>query len=298
MPPQSASAAGRPVRVSGFSIVRNAERLDFPVVESLRSILPLCDELVVNVGRSDDDTLGLVRSLDDPKLRIVETEWDLGRGYRLLAEQTAVAMRACRGVWGVYIQADEVLHEAGLPALAAAMDRLAAEPRVEGLLVRYRHFYGHPDLEAVHRHWYRREVRVVRLDPALEIHPFRDAQGFRVGPHDRRIRARLVEAEMFHYGWTRAGRALRTRRVDDQALYGRSRATRDPALLPWFPGLRPFRGRHPAVARAWVARHRDDPDRRVMAPRFAWRHLRDRASALIERLTGERLFEFRNYSRV
>jgi glycosyltransferase involved in cell wall biosynthesis len=293
------AAPVRPLpRVSGFTIVRNAERLDFPVVESLRSILSLCDEVVVNVGRSDDATLELVESLADPRIRIVETEWDLGRGYRLLAEQTAVAMRACRGTWGVYIQADEVLHERGLPALRRAMDEVESDPRVEGLLVRYRHFYGHPDLEAVHRHWYRREVRVVRLDSRLDIHPFRDAQGFRVGTADRRIRAHLVDAEMFHYGWTRAGRALRSRREDDRTLYGRDGRADDPAVLGWFPGLRPFRGTHPAVALEWVERQRHDPDRRVAEPRFAWRHLRARASDLLERITGTRPFEFRNYTRV
>jgi len=284
-------------RVSGFTIVRNAEILDFPVVASIRSILPLCDELVVNVGRSDDATLALVESIDDPRLRIIETDWDLGRGYRLLAEQTAAAMRACRGTWGVYIQADEVLHEAGVPALRSAMTTLEADRRVEGLLVRYRHFYGHPDLEAVHRHWYRREVRVVRLDPRLDIHPFRDAQGFRVGAGDRRIRARLVDAEMFHYGWTRASRALRARRDDDRALYGRT-GPPDSTVLPWFPGLRPFRGTHPAVAHDWLEERRRDSDRQVGKPRFAWRHVRYRASDLIERITGARVFEFRNYSRV
>ena len=282
--------------VSGFTIVRNAVRLDFPVVESIRSILPLCDEVVVNVGASDDETLELVRAIDDPKIRILETVWDFSKRESLLADETRRAMRACRGSWGICVQADEVLHETGVPILRQAMAEADADPRVEALLVRYRHFFGDPFTEAVNRRWYRREVRVVRLDPALDIHPFRDAQGFRVGPEHRRIRARLTEAEMFHYGWARSAFALRGRKKEDRKLYAKVHepGAAEP-LLRWFPGLRPFTGTHPAIARAWVEAHRHDADRTISDPRFEWRHFRYYASDLIERATGARVFEFRNY---
>jgi len=282
--------------VSGFTIVRNAVRLDFPVVESIRSILPLCDEVVVNVGASEDETLELVRSIGDPKIRILETVWDFSKRETLLADETLRAMRACRGSWGVCVQADEVLHETGVPILANAIAESNGDPQVEALLVRYRHFFGDPFTEAVNRRWYRREVRLVRLDPALGIHPFRDAQGFRVGAAHRRIRARLTEAEMFHYGWARSAHALRGRKTEDRKLYAKVHepGAAEP-LLRWFPGLQPFTGAHPAVARDWVEAHRHDDDRTVSAPRFEWKHLRYYASDLIERVTGARVFEFRNY---
>lgn len=284
------------VMVSGFTIVRNAVLLDFPVVESIRSILPLCDEVVVNVGASDDETLDLVRGIGDPRVRILETVWDFSKRETLLADETYRAMRACRGRWGVCVQADEVLHETGVPILREAMAAVDGDPRVEGLLVRYRHFFGDPFTEAVNRRWYRREVRVVRLDPAFEIHPFRDAQGFRVGAGHRRIRARLTGAEMFHYGWARSAAALRGRKKEDRKLYAKVHepGAAEP-LLRWFPGLRPFTGDHPAVARGWVHAHRHDADRTVSPPVFEWKHLRFYASDLIERGTGARLFEFRNY---
>jgi hypothetical protein len=285
-----------PVAVSGFTLVRNAIRLDFPIVESIRSILPLCDEVVVNLGQSDDDTLDLVRSIGDPRIRILETVWDFSQRDRLLAAETQRAMRACTHSWGMCIQADEVLHESGVPELARTIEAVNHDPKVEGLLVRYRHLFGDPFTEAVNRRWYLREVRVVRLNPALEIHPFRDAQGFRVGPDHRKIRARLTAAEMFHYGWARSAAALRGRKREDQKLYPRVHEPGESEpLLQWFPGIRPFRGEHPAVARAWVERHRHDPDRTVSSPGFAWRHLRYYVSDAIERVTGSRVFEFRNY---
>ena len=288
------------MRVSGFTIVRNAERLDFPVEASIRSVLPIVDEMVVNVGRSDDRTLDIVRGIADPKIRILETEWDFGRGEAVLREETLRAMRACRAPWGVCIQADEVLHESGAPRVVEAIAAVDPDARVEGLVVRYHHIFGDPGTEAVNRRWYRREVRVVRLDPALGITPYRDAQGFRVGAEQRKVRARLVDADMFHYGWLRSAAALRARGEVDRALYpGRwVPPSERAAVLRWFPGLRPFLGTHPLVARSWVAAHAADPER-VVTPRFFHReHLRFYVSDLVERLTGIRPFEFRNYTLV
>jgi hypothetical protein len=285
------------MRVSGFTIVRNAIKLDFPVVASIRSLLPVCDEVVVNVGRSEDDTLELVRSIGDPKIRILETEWDMTIRNRVLGDETLRAMRACRHPWGIYIQADEVLHERGAEEVAAAIARHDADRQVEGLLVRYLHFYGDMDTVAVNRRWYRREVRAVRLDPALDIRPYQGAQGFRVGPEHRKIRARLTGAEMFHYGWARPTQALKAKRETNRVIYpwSREREARRP-LLPWFPGLTRFPGTHPAVARGWVDARRHDVERRVEPPHFQPEFLRFYASDIIERLTGARIFEFRNYT--
>jgi hypothetical protein len=283
------------VKVSGFTIVRNAIKLDFPVEASIRSILPLCDEVVVNVGRSDDDTLDLVRSIADPKIRILETEWDMSGGNSVLGRETHQAMRACRHPWGIYIQADEVLHERGAGLLADAIQRYDGNPRVEGLLVRYLHFYGGFDTIATHRRWYRREVRGVRLAPELDIRPYQGAQGFRVGPGHRKIRAQLTDAEMFHYGWARPTQALREKRDLGRTMYPWRDADTSRPLLAWIPGIRPFTGSHPAVAHRWIEARRHDPDRVIEPRRFQWGFLRYYLSSAIERLTGIRLFEFRNY---
>lgn len=293
------------IAVSGFTFVRNAVLLDFPVQASIRSLLPLCDEVVVNVGRSDDDTLGVVRAIDDPRIRIIESTWDLSRGRRVLAEQTDIALTACRHPWAAYIQADEVLHERGVDHLRQAIARNDADPRVEALVLRYRHFYGGFETELVARGAYRREVRVVRRDPRIGIHSYGDAQGFRAGPADRRVRARLVDAEMFHYGWARPSAALDRKKQEDERIYAWSDDERRAwesrgELLPWRPGLRPFTGTHPAVAESWIAERRGAAAGRIGPKRplrgaKAWRHA---ALDLVERMTGARPLEFRNYTLV
>jgi hypothetical protein len=283
------------VKVSGFTIVRNAIKLDFPVEASIRSILPICDEVVVNVGRSEDETLDLVRSIGDPRIRIMETEWDMTRRNTVLGLETHRVMRACTHPWGVYIQADEVLHERGAGELAAAIQMADDDPRIEGLLVRYLHFYGGFDTVATHRRWYRREVRAVRLAPELDIRPYQGAQGFRVGPTYRKIRARLTGAEMFHYGWARPAQALREKRDLGRTMYPWRNADVNLPLLAWMPGLKQFEGTHPEPAGRWIEARRFDPDRVIGPRKFRWRFLRYYVSTIIERLTGIRVFEFRNY---
>jgi hypothetical protein len=283
--------------LSGFTIVRNAVKLDYPIVPAIRSVLAVCDEVVVNVGRSDDDTRDLVASIGDPRIRILDSEWDFSKRNFVLSIETRRAMDACHGSWGLYIQADEVLNEEGALALGAKVREWDADGRVEGLVVRYLHFYGGFDTIATSRRWYRREVRCIRL--GRDIRPYQGAQGFRVGPEYRKIRARLTDAVMFHYGWARPARAIREKYEASKTIYpwSRERSAREQQRghLEWIPLLRPFAGAHPRVAREWVAARGHDPERTIGPRRFKPEHLRFYVSDWIERVTGARPFEFRNY---
>lgn len=286
--------------LSGFTIVRNAVKLDFPVLPAIRAVLEVCDEVVVNVGKSDDETRDLVASIGDPRVRILDSVWDFSQRNVMLSIETQRAMDACRGTWGLYIQADEVLHEDGARVLRERTAEWDADERVEGLLVRYLHFYGGFDTIATSRRWYRREVRCIRL--GRDIRPYQGAQGFRVGPGYRKIRARLTDALMFHYGWARPARAIHEKLEVSKTIYpwGRDRLAREQARrrLEWIPLLRPFDGRHPTAARDWIAARAHDPERVIGRRRFKVAHLRFYVSDWIERLTGRRLFEFRNYELV
>ncbi len=286
--------------ISGFTIVRNAVKLDYPIVPAIRSILHICDEVVVNVGRSEDATRELVAGIADPRVRILDTVWDFSRGGGTLAFETNRAMAACGGTWGVYIQADEVLHETGAAVLRERMRECAGDARVEGLLVDYLHFFGDFDTIATDRHWYRREVRVVRL--GADVRSYSDAQGFRVGAAARRLRARVTGARMFHYGWARPPHSMRNKLVASQEIYTEAvdrlaaRATQE--TLTWTPLLRRFAGAHPGVVVPWIAARRGGAGPAVGPRRLRLAHLRLYLSDWIERLTGARLFEYRNYVEV
>ncbi|MGL5889545.1 MAG: glycosyltransferase family 2 protein, partial [Bacteroidia bacterium] len=190
--------------VSGFTIVRNAVRFDYPAVEAIRSILPLCNEVIVAVGNSDDDTLQLIRSIGDPKIKIIETVWDdsLREGGRVLAAETDKAYEgiSSEADWCIYIQADEVLHEDDYPAIRAAMQQWKDERNVQGLLFSYRHFYGSYDYVGNSRRWYRNEIRIVRK--SNDICSYRDAQGFRTTGNEK-LRVKKINATVNHYGWVK-----------------------------------------------------------------------------------------------
>ncbi len=287
------------MKVVGFTFVRNAVTYDYPVLESLNSLLPLCDEVVVAVGRSDDATLDLIRGLESPKIRIIETEWDdtLREGGRVLAVETDKALAAvpADADWAIYLQADEVLHEADYPAIRAGMTRWQAAPEVDGLLLAYRHFYASYDYLGDAKRWYRREIRIVR--PGIGVYSYRDAQGFRK-TSNQKLRVKLLVATVHHYGWVKAPAAMQRKQETFNKLWHSDEWVAEhvaPAAefdYSQIDSLQRFTGTHPAVmaarirAQNWHYAH----DMSRNAYRF-----KDQFKHLVERLTGYRLGEYRNY---
>ncbi len=191
------------MKVVGFTFIRNAAKYDYPVVESIRSILPLCDEVIVNIGNSEDNTEELIQSINDPKIKIIHSVWDdsLKEGGRVLAAETDKAFKQVPedADWCIYIQADELIHEDYFTVIRRAMEEYKDDIRVEGLLFKYKHFYGSYDYVGDTRKWYDHEIRVIRNDKS--IYSYRDAQGFR--KNGRKLHVKPIKAYIFHYGWVK-----------------------------------------------------------------------------------------------
>ena len=191
------------MKVSGFSFVRNALKFDYPIKEAITSILPLCDEFVLAVGNSEDETIELIESIPSDKIKIIHTTWDetLREGGRVLAEETNKAFDAIahNSDWAFYIQGDEVVHEKYLPVIETAMREWKAYPEVEGLLFKYLHFYGSYDYVANSKNWYRNEIRIIRNDKT--IRSYKDAQGFRKS--GQKLKVKPIDAYIYHYGWVK-----------------------------------------------------------------------------------------------
>jgi len=194
------------MKVSGFTFIRNAVKYDFPVVEAIRSILPICDDVYVAVGRSDDNTLELIQGIDRQKIRIIETVWDdspeINSGARVFALETDKAFQAipADSDWAFYIQGDEVIHEKYLGKIRSAMEEYQNDKKVDGLLFNYLHFYGSYDYIGISPKWYKNEIRVIKNDKS--IYSYRDAQGFRKGA-DLKLNVKPVDACVYHYGWVK-----------------------------------------------------------------------------------------------
>lgn len=286
------------MRISGFSFARNAVKLDYPLEEALRSILPVVDELVVAVapGDADDDTRGLVESLDDPRVVIVDAEWDDGRRQNVYADLTNVALARCTGDWCFYIQADEVVHEDDHAVIRERCEELVDDRRVEGLLFDYLHFFGdYRHLQTGHG-WYQREIRIIRN--GIGVRSVRDAQSFRY-PDQTRIDVAPARARIFHYGWVRHPRFMQAKveefwshrlpREEVEAEYG-GREEFDYGPLGRLPV---YEGTHPAVMRErmeamdWEDRLREeDPPGMVRTQRHKDERLKYRLLTGLTRLTG------------
>src|SRR6478672_10935756 len=192
------------MKVSGFTFVRNAEKYGYPVLESIRSILPVVDEMIVCIGKGEDSTVEMVESIGSDKIKIVHSVWDenLKLGGKVLAAETNKALdaTAADSNWLFYIQADEVVHEKYHSTIMLAMQQFQHDKRVEGLLFHYTHFYGSYKYVGDGRKWYSKEIRIIRNNK--NIRSYRDAQGFRWND-DRKLKVKLINAHIYHYGWVK-----------------------------------------------------------------------------------------------
>jgi hypothetical protein len=286
------------MKVSGFTFVRNAIKFDYPVAEAIRSVLPLCDEFIVAVGNSEDDTRNLVASIGDPKIRIIDTVWDdsLRDGGKVLAIETNKAFDAISpdSTWAFYIQADEVVHEKYLPEIRAAMEKWEADPAVEGLVFNYVHFWGSYSYIGDSRQWYRREVRLIRNDKL--IRSYLDAQGFR--KNGRKLFVAPVDAAIFHYGWVKPPVAQQAKQQTFNRYWHTDRwidrevpksETYDYSGMNF---LSPFTGSHPQVMQDRIERLNWEFHPGLSKKRPS---IKSVILHFIEKKTGWRIGEYRNY---
>jgi len=287
------------MKVAGFTFVRNAIINDYPIVEAITSILPICDEFIVAAGNSTDGTRKLIEDIGSPKIKIIDTTWDeqLREGGAVFARETdkAFAHISSEADWAFYIQGDECVHEDDLPLIQREMEQNLNNQAVEGLLFNYRHFYGSYDYIAESRRWYRREIRIVRRN--LSVKSYKDAQGFRID--GRKIRVKLTNAYIHHYGWVKPPRGLLHKKQNFNLFYDKDATLQNiPEAATFDYGnadkLIHFTGSHPAVMQKRINavnwKFRFDPTTLKYKLSFRRRFLEK-----IYDLTGIRVSEYKNY---
>jgi len=239
--------------ISGFTFIRNGVELGFPFEASIRSLLPLVDEFVVVVGKSNDDTLARIHAIGSPKIRVIETIWNermADRGF-VYAQQKMMAQFACTGDWAFYLEGDEVVHEAELANIRASVDKHHNNPTVEALVFDYFHFYGTPDFVANSPAWYRRECRLIR-NTIRSYAP--DGQYWLVTSNHKKGRnpqAALANAHIYHYGWVRSNEAMQKKLDQVSKFWSHGAPT---VLYSQFDAqvLQPFTGTHPELVKPWL----------------------------------------------
>ncbi len=261
------------MKISGFTFARDTAKLYYPIKASICSILPIVDEFVIALGdcSKEDTTRQLIESIGSPKIKIIDTVWDIEKYPRGMehAHQTDIAKSHCSGDWLFYLQADEVIHEKYLPVIVQRCEELLEDEEVEGLLFRYKHFYGDYDHIVVSHGWYPNEIRIVRNRP--DIHSYISAQSFRRIPDfdglsyrqkqgTYHLQVARVEAYVYHYGWVRPpllmqtkSKAFNTTHLGKQAM--EKQYMDQPDYFDYGPmkKLTRFDGTHPKVMKEKMA---------------------------------------------
>lgn len=287
------------MKVTGFTIIRNAIKYDYPVVEAITSVLPVCDEFLVSVGNSDDETMALIKSINSPKIKIIESVWDdkLREGGKLLSIETNKAFDAIGSdsTWCFYIQSDEVIHEQYHTTIRKAMEQYATDEAVEGLLFDYVHFYGNYNYVGNSRKWYRNEIRIIKNNK--NIRSYKDAQGFRK-TDDSKLHVKKINAAVYHYGWVKPPKAQQAKQENFHKMWHNDEwMKKNIAAVEEFDyskidSLDLFKGTHPEVMKKRIAQQnwefKFDPSQIKLS-------LKDKFLQSIERTTGWRPGEYKNY---
>jgi len=203
------------MKISGFTIARNAVKFNYPIIESIRSILPICDEFIVNVGDSEDDTLNLIKSIQSDKIRIIQNVWDFSQKSEVLSQQTNLALKECTGDWAFYVQSDEVIHEDDLKKLKRTMEKYLSTQEIDSLRFRWLHFYGSYYRYRIDRGWYQKQDRIIRNNGTVES--CGDAYGFR-RKDGKPLTRKNTNCFLYHYGWVQPEDVMTQRRVNAENI--------------------------------------------------------------------------------
>jgi glycosyltransferase involved in cell wall biosynthesis len=241
------------MKVSGFTFIRNGTVLGYPFIESINSILPICDEFIIAVGPSEDDTLARLRKINSKKIKIIQTQWNENmkdRGF-VYAQQKMIAHFNCSGDWAFYLEGDEVIHEDDLITIKKLMQKSLNNFKIEALVFDYYHFFGSKDWLATSPAWYRNEARIIRNnlrvwspDALYFINMEKNKKG-------RYPNAVLVNVPIYHYGHVRSIASMN----DKLRRVGKYWHKKLPAFTSYKidpKALKPFLGEHPIIMKKWL----------------------------------------------
>ena len=296
------------MKVSGFSYIRNGFTYQYPFLESIQSILPICDEFIVAVGDSTDGTREAIEALNDARIKIVDTVWDeqMRKGGTIFAQQANTALDACTGDWLFHIQADEIIHENDLPTIRAAIEAAHADSRTEGFLFDFLNFYGSYNYLNGTRYQHKKEIRIFRS--GLNVRSYRDSQGFRKYPPQSaqkpgfkgdKLWVRHIGLPVYHYSYVRSPREMNQKARyfakfyhDDAQLEKQFGSQQHEVNYYVIERVIPFTGTHPAVMADWIKNGNYDFDPSRISGEMT---LKKRVAYWLDKVTGRRIGEYKNY---
>ena len=289
--------------ISGFSYVRNGFEYGYPFLEAIQSILPICDEFVVAVGDSTDKTREAIEKLNSPKIKIIDTIWDMNlrEGGKIFAQQANIALDNTTGDWAFHIQADEVIHEKDLPVIESALKKFNDDKKVEGFVLPFIHFWASYYYIRTSRRIHFYEVRIFRKN--LLVRSYADSQGFRKysspdayeqGEKGKKLHVKKINASVYHYNGVRPVDIQKKKLYTFDFLHNAKPIEEKYSQFDFnnVDRLEKFTGTHPSVMLKKVESQNwnfsFDPKKSV------WK-TKDKIMQPIEDLLGFKIGEYKNY---
>ena len=241
------------MKVSAFTFIKNGQILGYPFLESIQSILPIVDEFVINVGQSEDNTLDIIHSIKDKKIRIIESKWNnnmRNSGY-VYGQQKMIAQYNCTGDWAFYIEADEIYHEKDLEQIKSCMKTYLSDSNVEALVFDFNHFYGNANSLLNSPGWYRSEARIIKNS----VRTYAPDGLFWVvldsNKKGRYPKAKHTGVTCYHYGWVRSEEQMNLKSKKVQKYWGKIPLDIDYSQMDQLI-IKKFNGTHPKVVKDWL----------------------------------------------
>jgi len=296
------------MKISGFTFIRNGCSFGYPFIESIKSILPVCEEFVIVVGDCDDGTREAILEIGSPKIRIIDTIWDetLRSNGTIFANQTNIALKELTGDWAFYLQADEIINENDLDAILKKVQEFDKDPEVEGFLFDFLNFHGSYNYLNDTRYQHTKEIRIVRT--GINVFSYRDAQGFRRYPSFEeynnnhpgvKLKVVHLHVPLYHYNYVRNPEQMNVKSKHFEAFYHDDgylkKKYQDVREFDYYniERVKRFTGNHPAVMKDIVKNQNWDFDPEKIHRKLS---AKDRAVYFIEDVIKYRIGEYRNYS--
>jgi glycosyltransferase involved in cell wall biosynthesis len=242
------------MKISGFTFIRNGSILGYPYIESIQSLINLCDEVIVAVGNSDDDTLTQIRKLNSNKLKIIETQWNeiiTDRGYTY-AQQKLIAQFNCTGDWAFYLECDEIIHEKDIPLIKQSLLENLHNKKVEAFVFNYHHFYGDINTIACSPRWYKKAPRIIRNtlrswapDGLFWLIMDKNKKG-------RYPKAKLINCYLYHYGHVRLIKNMDEKNKRVEKYWGKNPKKFETYANIDSSTLYKFEDTHPKIINNWL----------------------------------------------
>ena len=241
------------MKVSAFTFIKNGQILGYPFLQSIQSILPIVDEFIINIGESEDDTLKMVQSIEDKKIRIIESKWNdemRDRGY-VYGQQKMIAQFNCTGDWAFYIEGDEIYHEKDLGQIKKSMEKYLNDSNVEALIFDFKHFYGNANSVLDSPGWYRSEARIIKNSIRSYAPDGLFWLVLESNKKGRYPRAKSTGVTCYHYGWVRSEEQMSLKSSKVQKYWGGEPIAIDYSQMDQLI-IKEFTGSHPEIVKDWL----------------------------------------------